>query len=97
MICFFFFFQLYLSIIDIPRNTNYSCVFDFGEKQVLTAVIHWNFGVSCKTPQIKSLGISFGPSGIFILYIKYMYDNSLFSEFICGAILAFSLTKTNIF
>jgi len=63
-------FQLYLSIIDIPRSTSYSCVFDFGEKQELTAVIAWNFGVSCKTPQIKSLGISFGPAGIFILYIK---------------------------
>jgi hypothetical protein len=40
-------------------------VFDFGEKQELTTVIPWNFGVSCKTPQIKSLGISFGPAGIF--------------------------------
>jgi hypothetical protein len=66
-------------------------VFDFGEKQEITAVIPWNFGVSCKTPQIKSLGISFGPAGIFytlyfqqmnsMLMLLNMLNNSYFLKF----------------
>ncbi|XP_063438884.1 plexin-A4-like isoform X2 [Mytilus trossulus] len=54
---------LYMSIIDIPRDSNYSCVFDFGDKQQATPVNSWNFGISCKTPQISSLGVDFGPTG----------------------------------
>ncbi|XP_063422333.1 plexin-B-like [Mytilus trossulus] len=54
---------LYMSIIDIPRDSNYSCVFDFGDKQQATPVNSWNFGISCKTPQIFSLGVDFGPTG----------------------------------
>ncbi|CAG2189705.1 PLXNA [Mytilus edulis] len=54
---------LYMSIIDIPRDSNYSCVFDFGDKQQATPVSSWNFGISCKTPQIFSLGVDFGPTG----------------------------------
>ncbi|XP_052083151.1 plexin-A4-like isoform X5 [Mytilus californianus] len=54
---------LYMSIIDIPRDSNYSCVFDFGDKKEATPVSSWNFGISCKTPQIFSLGVDFGPTG----------------------------------
>ncbi|VDI05347.1 plexin A [Mytilus galloprovincialis] len=54
---------LYMSNIDIPRDSNYSCVFDFGNKQQATPVSFWNFGISCKTPQIFSLGVDFGPTG----------------------------------
>ncbi|XP_071156701.1 plexin-A4-like isoform X1 [Mytilus edulis] len=54
---------LYMSIIDIPRDSNYSCVFDFGDKQQATPASSWNFGISCKTPQIFSLGVDFGPTG----------------------------------
>ena len=53
-----------MSIIDIPRDSNYSCVFDFGDKQQATPVSSWNFGISCKTPQILSLGVDFGPTGL---------------------------------
>ena len=53
-----------MSIIDIPRDSNYSCVFDFGDKQQATPVSSWNFGISCKTPQIFSLGVDFGPTGL---------------------------------
>ncbi|CAC5406678.1 PLXNA [Mytilus coruscus] len=54
---------LYMSIIDIPRDSNYSCVFDFGDKKQATPVSSWNFGISCKTPQIFSLGVDFGSTG----------------------------------
>ncbi|CAC5406684.1 PLXNA [Mytilus coruscus] len=54
---------LYMSIVDIPRDTNYSCVFDFGDKKQATPVSSWNFGISCKTPQIFFLGVDFGPTG----------------------------------
>ncbi|CAC5406679.1 PLXNA [Mytilus coruscus] len=54
---------LYMAIIDIPRDTNYSCVFDFGDKQQATPARFFDFGISCKTPQIFSLGVDFEPTG----------------------------------
>lgn len=95
---------LYLSIIDIPRDTGYSCVFDFGDKQQLTSVIPWNFGVSCRTPHIASLGINFGPTGSINATLsirseetQQLFVSQKFTFYNCGSFSSCSSCTNNLY
>ncbi|KAK3101853.1 hypothetical protein FSP39_006810 [Pinctada imbricata] len=50
---------LFLTVMDLPKNTNYSCEFDFGHVNVRTQALPWSSGLGCATPNVSNLQDSF--------------------------------------
>ncbi|KAJ8301117.1 hypothetical protein KUTeg_020104 [Tegillarca granosa] len=55
--------KLYLTILDLPFGSNYSCIFIFNEFQQTVPASRWSYGLQCESPNITGRGINFGPSG----------------------------------
>ena len=59
----FVIFQLYLTVMDLPSDTNYSCSYDFGQVQDSQPATSWSSGLGCRTPNVAGLGVRFTDEG----------------------------------
>ncbi|XP_033744860.1 plexin-B-like isoform X5 [Pecten maximus] len=54
---------VHLSILKLPRMTNYSCVFALDNGPWSVPAERWSYGLTCQTPNVTNFGLLFGEAG----------------------------------
>ncbi|XP_033744858.1 plexin-B-like isoform X3 [Pecten maximus] len=55
--------KVHLSILKLPRMTNYSCVFALDNGPWSVPAERWSYGLTCQTPNVTNFGLLFGEAG----------------------------------